>query len=59
MKLTDIKLIAVRYGLSGAKLKKSELIRAIQVAENNTPCFDTGTAAECGQTGCLWRGDCR
>lgn len=59
MKLTEIKKIAVQYGLSTAKLNKSELIMAIQVAEGNTPCFDTGTAAECEQAHCLWRGDCR
>ncbi|GLI39500.1 SAP domain-containing protein [Geobacter hydrogenophilus] len=59
MNLTDIKKIAVQHGLSTTKLKKVEIVRAIQAEEGNTPCFDTGLASECGQTNCLWRDDCK
>lgn len=35
---------------------KQELIRRIQSAEGNQPCF--GTKAECEQDRCCWREDC-
>ncbi|MBU3983863.1 MAG: hypothetical protein KJ985_10425, partial [Proteobacteria bacterium] len=49
-----------RYHLThnGAKMLKMDLIRAIQVKEGNTPCFQSGVTA-CPQTGCCWWGDCQ
>lgn len=38
------------------KMKKDELIRAVQTAEGNAPCF--GRIPDCGQSDCLFRGDC-
>lgn len=58
MKLDEIKEMARKHGIKTAKVRKSELVRAIQQAEGNEPCFDAGKAAECGQDGCLWRDDC-
>ena len=58
MKLEDIKEIARHRGLKPGKMKKSELIRAIQKDEGNPACFADGSAADCGQAGCLWREDC-
>jgi hypothetical protein len=58
MKLEDIKEIAKQHNIKVGKLKKTELVRAIQVAENNNVCFETGQASECGQAECLWRADC-
>lgn len=58
MKLQQIKEIANSRGLQTGKMKKSEIVRAIQADEGNEPCFDTGKAAECGQLNCLWREDC-
>jgi hypothetical protein len=58
MKLEEIKEIAKQHNIKVGKLKKTELVRAIQVAENNNVCFETGQASECGQTECLWRADC-
>lgn len=58
MKLQEIKEIAAKRGIKVGKMKKSDLIRTIQDAEGNYPCFDTGKAADCGQPGCLWRDDC-
>lgn len=58
MKLQEIKGIAKSRGLQTGKMKKNEIVRAIQVDEGNIPCFDTGKAAECGQLNCLWREDC-
>lgn len=58
MKLEEIKEIAKQHDIKVGKMKKAELVRAIQAAEGNEVCFETGQAAECGQAGCLWRGDC-
>ncbi|HXE96073.1 MAG TPA: Rho termination factor N-terminal domain-containing protein [Dongiaceae bacterium] len=58
MKLEEIKEIAKQHGIKAGKLKKAELVRAIQSAERNDPCFETGHVSDCGQAGCLWRPDC-
>ena len=58
MKLEEIKVIAKQYNIKAGKLKKAELVRAIQLAEGNDACFDSGKASECGQDDCLWRVDC-
>lgn len=59
MKLEEIKNIAKQQGVKVSRMKKSELVRAIQVAEGNPPCFETRERESCGQDNCLWRGDCR
>ncbi len=41
-----------------AKMKKAELIQAIQRSEGNRECFGQGPAMNCGELGCLWRDDC-
>lgn len=58
MKMEDIRKVAVEKGISPGKHKKADLIRAIQRAERNRDCFETGLADHCGQSGCLWRPDC-
>ena len=59
MKLQEIKEIAQRLEIPVKKMTKAELIRAIQKKEENTQCFETGAAAECGQDKCLWVEDCK
>ena len=59
MQLQQIKDIAKQSGVMVGKMKKDEIIRAIQQAEGNSACFNTGTATVCGQTNCLWREDCQ
>jgi len=59
MKLEEIRPIAAGLGVKAGRMKKGELIRSIQKAEGNDPCFDTGQARQCGQENCLWREDCR
>jgi murein tripeptide amidase MpaA len=59
MKLEEIKELAKQHNIKTGKLKKAELVRAIQEAEKNDICFDTGTAARCGQETCAWRDDCQ
>lgn len=58
MKLEEIKGIAKQHDIKVGKMKKAELVRAIQSAEGNEICFETGRAAACGQADCLWRADC-
>ncbi len=58
MKLDQIKEIARQHAIKVGKMKKAELIRAIQQAEGNETCFETGKAGHCGQDACLWREDC-
>jgi hypothetical protein len=58
MKLDEIKEIAKQHNIKTGKLKKAELVRAIQQAEGNEVCFETSRADSCGQQACLWREDC-
>lgn len=58
MTVTEIKKIAKEKGVSAGKMKKQELIQAIQTAEGNIPCFMTEVANSCSEEGCLWRSDC-
>ena len=59
MKLEEIKEIAKRHDIKVGKLKKAELVRAIQSIEGNDACFETGKASQCGQAECLWIADCK
>jgi hypothetical protein len=58
MKLDEIKEIAKRHDIKVGKMKKADLVAAIQQAENNDVCFETGKSDSCGQNACLWREDC-
>ena len=58
MKLEEIKEIAKQHNIKIGKLKKAELVQAIQLVEGNEVCFESGKADECGQAECLWRADC-
>ena len=57
MNLTQIKEKAKEMGIKPGKLKKGELIQAIQIQENNSPCFGTSNGT-CAQEDCLCRQDC-
>lgn len=58
MKIEEIKVIARQYNLKPGRANKGELIRSIQQAEGNSPCFGSKGTYECGQFNCLWREDC-
>jgi len=58
MKLQEIKDIAKKMGVVAGKMKKPDLIKAIQRAEGNNECFATDSVSSCGQMNCLWRADC-
>ncbi len=59
MKMQEVREIAKKLGIKTANMKKADLIRAIQQAEGNFQCYETGQAAGCGQDNCLWRNDCQ
>jgi len=58
MKVEEIREIAKKHGIKPGRMNKADLVRAIQAAESNQQCFDTGASPTCGQDGCLWREDC-
>lgn len=58
MKIDEVRKIATQHGIKAGKAKKGDLVRAIQQAEGNIACFDSKSAAHCGQPACLWREDC-
>ena len=57
MKATEIKKKASALGIQPGKMKKAELIHAIQKAEGFTPCFGMA-GATCPYLDCCWRDDC-
>lgn len=60
MTVTEIRERAQAMGLSGlAKLRKGEIIRAIQRAEGNQDCFGVEWRFDCQQFDCCWRTDCQ
>jgi len=58
MSIQEIREIAKGKGVGTGKLKKAELIRAIQKVEGYSDCFATPYVNECSQVNCLWRQDC-
>lgn len=58
MTLKEIREIAKEKGVKGGKMKKDELVRAIQLAEGNFDCYGTAVTGDCSQSGCCWRADC-
>jgi len=58
MKLEEIKSIAQLYNIKVTRMKKADLVKAIQRAEGNEQCFAAGKSATCGQIGCSWREIC-
>ncbi|MDI6854302.1 MAG: Rho termination factor N-terminal domain-containing protein [Deltaproteobacteria bacterium] len=58
MNMKEIREKAKGLGVkNSSKMKKADLIKAIQVAEGNAPCFKEIT--DCRQYDCCWMGDCQ
>ena len=58
MKMAEIRAIAQkRFKINPVGMSKTELIRKIQTAEGNYPCFGTAEKT-CDQQNCLWLEDC-
>jgi len=58
MNMAQIKAVAQDRGVKPGRMKKEDLVRAIQLQEGNPQCFNTNFSQECGQPECLWREDC-
>jgi hypothetical protein len=58
MIMREIREIAKGKGIEPGRLKKTELVRAIQNVEGYSDCFATAYVHECNQLNCLWREDC-
>lgn len=58
MKMKEIQTIAKQKNIKPGRLKKQQLVRAIQEKENNYQCFQTAVES-CDQYDCCWRGDCQ
>jgi hypothetical protein len=58
MKVAEIRNMARYLGLKNyTRLNKGDLIRAVQVAEGNSPCYQQ--IYDCRVEDCLWRPDCQ
>jgi hypothetical protein len=59
MLLSQIQDQAKRLGFHpAAKMRKADLIRAVQTAEGNSSCFGADWRFSCMQEDCAWRQDC-
>ena len=58
MRFQDIKKMAKDMDIYTYRMKKTDIIRAIQRAENNVECYGTDRVDSCQEQSCLWRSDC-
>ena len=58
MNFSEIKKMAKDMGLKTAGMKKIDMVRAIQRAENNIDCYGTKRVETCHEDECLWRIEC-
>jgi len=58
VKFNEIQKMAKGMGINTFKMKKIEMIKSIQGAENNIECFGTSRVEYCEELACLWRDDC-
>ena len=58
MTLKEVKDMARSHEIKVGKMKKDEIVRAVQRAEGNFDCFGSAFSGNCSQTDCLWREDC-
>ena len=58
MKINDIRKMAKALDINTFRMKKTDMIRSIQRAENNMDCYATSRVAYCDEQNCLWRADC-
>ncbi|MFH2012593.1 MAG: Rho termination factor N-terminal domain-containing protein [Pseudomonadota bacterium] len=58
MNFNEVRRMAKDLGINTAKMKKTDVIRAIQRAENNIDCYATGRVNDCYELLCLWKSEC-
>lgn len=58
MTVTEIRTMARNLGVKNySRFNKADLIRAVQLAEGNSPCYRQ--ISDCGELDCLWREECQ
>jgi len=57
MTITQVKTKAKKIGVKCGKMKKADIIHAIQEAEHNNPCFGSSNG-DCSYTDCCFISDC-
>jgi len=57
MNMSEIRMKAKSLGLTPGKMKKTELIHAIQITEGCTPCFGR-SEGHCSYIDCCFMKDC-
>jgi len=57
MDMSLVKEKAKALGIKSVRKNSTDLVKDIQKAEGNFPCFKTASGF-CDQQGCLWRSDC-
>ena len=55
--MTEIRKKAKALGITPGKMKKTELVHSIQIAENCSPCFGRSNG-QCERTDCCFMQDC-
>ena len=58
MKFQEIQKMAKGMGINTFRMKKTDIIHAIQREENNIDCYGTDRGEHCEEETCLWRSDC-
>jgi len=58
MNMTELKEKAEELGVKPGRKKKADLIRAIQEAEGNEPCFGKNNDGHCEYSDCCFWSDC-
>ena len=58
MRLEEIQKMAQGIGIRTFGTRKTDLIRAIQKAENSIECYGTERMENCQEKACLWKSDC-
>ena len=60
MKIEEVRQRAYSVGLQGiSRMRKADLIRAVQRQEGNQPCYGASWRMECESHECCWREDCQ
>jgi hypothetical protein len=58
MDFNAIRKMANTMNINTYRMKKVDIIRAIQRTENSMECYGTERASNCDELTCLWRDDC-
>ncbi len=58
MKFNDIRKMAKSMHINTYRMKKADIIHAIQRRENNIECYGTDRVRICNEHACMWREDC-